>query len=623
MFLAQKQVASSVLRVRYGLAMVLIACLASIGHWLIERQADRRETDGYTFSLIARQRTYSQRIAKAMLASGVASQHGDLANFEIHRDELAESLDLFISGHKSLVTRAADPDEDLISEECRQHIADLEDSYNPLVASAACVAELQSRDGMRWQSDPMASEVAGGVMRSERVYLPRMELVLRSLTETARERNHAIQTASLAVLTATICSLLLLVVLVFEPAVRVIRGQMEHLSRSAAEAVSASRAKGDFLANMSHEIRTPLTALVGFAELVADPRATAAERAEHAMTLRWNAEHLLSLINDVLDHSKIEAGRLTVESVRTPVVEIVSEVVAMLKPRANEHGVELRIDVMYPIPSMIMTDPTRLRQVLLNLVGNAIKFTQRGSVVVRVEFDASHNRMTFAVVDTGLGMSPEQRERLFTPFEQADASTSRRFGGTGLGLSISRRLAVLMGGDIHVTSELGKGSTFTLTLLVAGLDWQDSPTKRTVRADPAESSAPLAGVRVLLAEDGTDNQRLITYHLSRAGACVCVVSNGKEALEALRVVTGGAGGVDVVLLDMHMPEMDGYEAARRARASGVRVPIVAITASAMAGDRENCIQAGCDDYMTKPIDAAAMVAMVKKWSRATRDRAAA
>ena len=390
------------------------------------------------------------------------------------------------------------------------------------------------------------------------------------------------------------------------------------LSAARAEAEAANRSKSAFLANMSHEIRTPMTAVLGFTDLMEDDALTPERRREHVRTVRRNGEHLLGIINDILDLSKIEAERLVVEVVPCSVHALVAEVAALMRVRGAGKGVTLDVQFEYPLPAVIRTDPLRLRQVLVNLVGNAIKFTEAGSVriVVRSHGVAAETpHVDIEVIDTGIGMTPDQIERLFTPFAQADATTTRRFGGTGLGLAISKRIAELMGGSLTVRSEPGAGSTFALRLPtgdLTGVGLIDGPTEAMVPVPERTRTGgrvTLSG-RVLLAEDGPDNQRLIAFHVQRAGAEVVIASNGQEAIDFVERAEREDRPFGLVLMDMQMPVLDGYEATRVLRASGRTLPIIALTAHAMAGDREKCLRAGCDDYQTKPISAPALLEAV-------------
>ena len=389
------------------------------------------------------------------------------------------------------------------------------------------------------------------------------------------------------------------------------------------DADAASRSKTEFLANMSHEIRTPMTAILGYVDLLADhgdSAPNAPSREEAVETIRRNARHLLSLINDVLDLSKVEAGQMHMDRQRVRTLDLVQDALRLMDDRARQKGLALRLILDGDVPDTISTDPTRLRQVLINLLGNAVKFTDQGAVTLTLRRpDLQTGMVAFEVADTGIGMTPEQLSRLYQPFMQADMSTTRRYGGTGLGLAITRRCVDILGGTIAVRSAPGSGTSFTFTI-DAG-DLQGVQPARLRGGDPAAGEGgplrlpsavrqPLSGVRVLLAEDGLDNQRLIRFHLERAGARVDVVDNGAKAVERVQD-SSRMERHDVVLMDMQMPVMDGYEAVRRLVAAGERVPIIALTAHAMPGDREKCVEAGCHDYLCKPVDARALIAAIR------------
>ena len=388
------------------------------------------------------------------------------------------------------------------------------------------------------------------------------------------------------------------------------------LQKDRAEA--AARAKSAFLANMSHEIRTPMTAILGYVDLLCDPTESGIDRADCAETIRRNGRHLLAIINDILDLSKIEAGMLAIERIRTSTGELVRDVEELMRMRAAERGLEFSVGYASPVPEFMFTDPTRLRQILVNLLGNAIKFTERGSVrlIAGMEEPAPDlpPRLRFDVVDTGIGLREQQLASIFDPFEQADRSTTRHFGGTGLGLAISNQLAQMLDGDITVQSVLGRGSTFTLTIAVGSLegvtmlDGLGSATSSGARPlAAAATSSPGRDLRVLVADDGPDNQRLIRAFLEGEGFRVEVVSDGRSAVDRVSAAAELDEPFDAVLMDMHMPEMDGYEATRTLRAQGYGGLIVALTARAMRGDREQCLAAGCNAYLTKPIDRARLV----------------
>ncbi len=402
---------------------------------------------------------------------------------------------------------------------------------------------------------------------------------------------------------------------------RLVAERTAELQEALSAADRACRAKSDFLANMSHEIRTPMTAVMGYADLLLDPALAPVERAAHVQTIRRQSEHLLGIINDILDISKIEAGAMCVEHISTDPIQTCEDVLSLMRVRASQKSLTLRAEYAWPVPGIIPSDPVRLRQILVNLVGNAVKFTASGSVILRLTFDAAARRIRFEVVDSGIGMNPDQLAQLFKPFTQADGTMTRRFGGTGLGLAISKRLANILGGDLNAVSEQGRGSTFTLELETGPIEpsvMRSSLDSRPAAAatEPAIPTAPASSVplKVLLAEDSADNQRLIAFHLRRAGHTAEVVDNGKDAVERAAAAQASGSPYDVVLMDMQMPEMDGYTAASELRARGYARPIIALTAHAMSGDRERCIQSGCDDHLTKPIDPAKLVQACGYWA---------
>ena len=401
-------------------------------------------------------------------------------------------------------------------------------------------------------------------------------------------------------------------------------GRVIELEEQNASVEAANLAKSEFLANMSHEIRTPMTAIIGFADLLSDPSIEDADREEYAKTIRRNGDHLLHIINDILDLSKIEAGKMGVEAIETSLENVVSQITSLMRGRAEAKGITLNVEYIQPLPPVVQTDPVRLRQVLLNMIGNAIKFTEVGSVglVVSSHIDNEQGmaELRFEVTDTGIGITAEQIGRLFNPFSQADDSTTRRFGGTGLGLTLSKRFAVMLGGDIDVKSEPGKGSVFTLTLCVPIVN-DAAPSTCTKRVSTAALARTKLTGRVLLAEDGPDNRQLIGFLLRKLGLDVEMAENGRIAVDRVMARSDAGNPYDVVLMDMQMPELDGYQATVALREAGYTGHIVALTAHAMAGDRERCLAAGCDDYATKPIEKQELFTLLSNLMSAQRHAA--
>lgn len=409
--------------------------------------------------------------------------------------------------------------------------------------------------------------------------------------------------------------------------------QADELRRAHELVQQASRSKSEFLANMSHEIRTPMTAILGYADLLlTETNWNTTDRSEALHAIRRNGEHLLTIINDILDLSKIEAGRITLETISCDLRLLVQEVASSFQIRVVEKCLQMVVEFGEEVPTFVRTDPTRLRQILINLIGNAIKFTEVGTIRIRVHGEATdtpERRLRFEVIDTGIGIDSGRLEDLFLPFTQLDARTTRKFGGTGLGLTISRRLAEILGGSLNATSERGFGSTFVATIRFDSV--VDAPhdsgrktgpeLNHSLKATPSQPALPrLDGCRILLAEDGVDNQRLITFLLQRAGASLVIADNGQRAVEIVQSSREQGQHIDLILMDMQMPELDGYSATRYLRQQGDARPIIALTANAMIEDRQICLDAGCSDYISKPIERAILLDTVSRWYKAARSK---
>ena len=388
------------------------------------------------------------------------------------------------------------------------------------------------------------------------------------------------------------------------------RNQVETELRRAREAAEdANRAKSAFLANMSHELRTPMAAVVGFGELLMKPSLPKSAKDQALKSISRNGRHLMQLIEDILDLSKIEAGRMELEPTPYSPAQILDEVRSMMQSRASECGITLKLRAVGPLPKQIVTDSTRVRQIVLNFVSNAIKFSERGRTVSITLYcedanDLDKARLGFEVEDEGIGMSEDQIERLFEPFLQLDTSPTRRFAGTGLGLSICKRLAEALGGEIRVKSVEKQGSRFTILLPVVapaeGVTWTTADEINSQRAVEPPSNLPvnrkLSG-KILIAEDSPDLSRLLHYQLTSSGFQVETVNNGRSAVDKAL-----SGRFDVILMDMQMPILDGYKATRELREAGYTGPILALTAHAMREDRDRCLAVGCTDYQAKPVN---------------------
>jgi PAS domain S-box-containing protein len=388
---------------------------------------------------------------------------------------------------------------------------------------------------------------------------------------------------------------------------RALEAKEQDLKEALKVAEDANSAKSQFLANMSHEIRTPLGAIMGFVGLLKESDLAPAERAEYVSVIERNSTQLMRIIDDILDLSKVEAGMMLIENIDFSLPELLTDFSSLIGFKAREKGILLKVQAVTPLPTLVNSDPTRLRQILLNVVGNAIKFTDAGSVIVRVRFIDDY--LEFEVEDSGRGISSQQAANLFQAFTQADASTTRHYGGTGLGLVLSRSLAEAMGGTFILKhSELGKGSVFVIRVRATAASSERlnfGPNQEEI----SKKTRLLDGIRVLLVEDSPDNQALISIYLTKAGAKVEVASDGEQGIQQAL-----SAEYEVVLMDVQMPTMDGITAVAKLRSLKYSKPVIALTAHAMKDERDRCLKAGFTDFLSKPINREELIWTIREYS---------
>ena len=573
---------------RYLAALAITATLILVGAAIVDRALRELGTDARVINLAGRQRMLSQRIAKAALTAARASTQADR---RAAQDELVDAAaqlrrnrSALLGGDTTFRVQGA------LNVRARALVVANQLSFDSLFAAAQAVAAASS---------PAETQIGvTAILSVEPRYLASTDSVTSVLTAEAGRRVREARTRMYIVVGLVLIGLVAVGVVVLRPAVQGIRASVGELRRANAdldlarvEAEDAARMKSEFLATMSHELRTPLNAVIGLSGLLADTSLDERQRV-FVSTINHSGEALLDLINNVLDFSKIDAGKLEFETIDFDLHELVETSAETLALRAEGRGVELATFVAPAVPVAVRGDPGRIRQVLMNLLGNALKFTERGAVVVRVR-TAVAGRLRFEVTDTGIGIPADKIDRLFKPFSQVDASTTRQFGGTGLGLDISRRLVELMQGTIGVESTPGVGSIFHFEL----------PLGAAAVAPNADDTGALTGRRVLLVDDTDANRLLLREIVSGWGMRPVDVATPGAALDALREAAGRGAPFDIALLDWQMPGMDGYALAAEIRRTAAisRTPLILLSSFTHQGDRDEMAAAGFRATLAKPV----------------------
>lgn len=597
------------------LALGFITLVVIAAQGIVSRAPTDSAVDVRIVNLAGRQRTLSQRITKCCLMI----HEGSIASKARAREDLDTALGEFARAQHAL--RHGDPELGLPENDAPEVVAafgDVDRFFRDITAAGEALL-----------SEPAGStnarQLLATLVAAEREFLPRMELIIAELEDQTLARVRNFRDLETLILVVTFISLVAIAVWVIRPTIRSVeeemqlrqaaedrlRSQAEDLREAARVAEAAVEAKARFLASMSHEMRTPLNGIIGMAQVMEDSDLDTAQRKDLEV-IQSSSHALLSLISDILDLAKIESGRLEYESIDFDLRDLTEQTLRITEPGAVSKGIETRLTIDSEVPQRLNGDPTRIRQVLLNLLSNAVKFTEAGGVLLRVEQKGCDREgrcaLRFEVVDTGVGIAADQRDRVFRAFTQADESTTRRFGGTGLGLAISRQLVEGMGGVLDFDSEPGQGTTFHFTLQLGKSLEAEGEGVPVVPG--SETVAP--ALSILLVDDLQVNRLVARRMLEKMGHRVEEAEDGLEAVAAVET-----HDYDVVLMDLQMPRLDGIGATSKIRAiegDRARTPIVALTADALAGDRERILASGLDDYLSKPLARARLTEVLARIS---------